>query len=101
MPKYSTKYSSEWERSFSWLKKCPSDTSSAMCKACNSTFKIDGSGIAQVKSHNKSVKHVSNVAVLSGTSSQAIFVNNSLELSKGNKWSFVMLGHNLIDRKLK
>lgn len=85
MGKYRTKYSSEWERTFDWIMKCPSDTSVAFCKTCKTTFKIDGGGISQAKSHSHSRKHVNADAALKGTSSQATFGrgNGSLELSKG------------------
>lgn len=87
MVKYSTKYSSEWEKTYNWLQRCPSDTSSAKCKICNCTFKVNGSGISQVKSHASSKKHSSAQNILSGNSSQTTFLadNNTgtCQLSKG------------------
>lgn len=59
----------------------------AKCKICNATFKIDGGGLSQVKSHSKSKKHMDSEKVLSGESSQTKFITDNksgvCQLSKG------------------
>ena len=55
MPKRETKYSAEWEKTRSWLKRC--DTFySACCSLCNKQFSISGGDASQVISHEKSQK---------------------------------------------
>ena len=56
MPKRETKYSAEWEKTRSWLKR--GDTPySARCSLCNKQFSISGGGASQVVSHEKSQSH--------------------------------------------
>lgn len=86
MGKYKTSYSTDWENSYKWLKK-GSDKASAECKICNLNFKIDNGGLCQVKSHEKSKKHVNTAQTLAGQSSQSVFragANAQLEVSKGD-----------------
>ena len=52
-----TCYSSLWEKEFRWLTNVQYDKYSAMCTMCQKVFKIDGSGISQVRSHGASQKH--------------------------------------------
>lgn len=70
MGKYSTKYSSEWVKTYNWLEKCPSDVSSAKCILCKCTFKISNAGLAQCRAHSKTQKHVEAEDIKSGKSSQ-------------------------------
>lgn len=55
--KRSTKYNSAWESQFKWLKPDKESVFSAFCELCKKTFKIDGSGISQVKVHEKGERH--------------------------------------------
>ena len=48
-----TCYQTKWQESFPWLARVKSDIYKAYCKQCLKTFRIDGSGIAQVRSHAK------------------------------------------------
>ena len=58
-----TSYLSKWEKDYQWLTsvKKKNDKYSACCKLCLKSFRIDGSGIFQVKSHENSKSHKSNV----------------------------------------
>ena len=47
-------YNTEWEKEFPWISVVLNDGSKALCKIYSKMFKIDNSGIAQVKSHAKS-----------------------------------------------
>lgn len=85
MGKYKTTFSSEWQESYRWLRKC-SDKFSAKCAICNLTFRIDNAGLCQVKSHEKSKKHVASTNILAGNSSQSTIrtgINSEIQLSKG------------------
>lgn len=48
MSKLKTSYSIKWEEQIIWLKKTK-ELDSALCTICNKFFKINGSGLAQVK----------------------------------------------------
>lgn len=52
-----TTYCVDWEKTFSFIQSCPDDKYSAMCTYCSKPFKIDKSGAAQIKQHEKGVKH--------------------------------------------
>ena len=54
--KCKTSYSLKWEEDCSWLKKSK-DVDCVHCKLSNKSFRIDGGGIAQVKSHQRSKSH--------------------------------------------
>lgn len=87
MGKYKTTFSCEWLENYRWLRKC-SDKYSAKCSICNLTFKIDN-GLSQVKSHEKSRKHITSANILAGNSSQStIRTGNTsgIELSKGKNF---------------
>ncbi|KAG4072228.1 hypothetical protein HA402_005950 [Bradysia odoriphaga] len=80
-------YSSDWEKSYKWLKKS-SDSGMAACKICNLTFRIDNSGLCQVKSHEKSKKHITSSDTLAGKNSQNTFrvgSNGEVEMTKGKQ----------------
>lgn len=84
MGKYKSTYLNQWKETFKWLRQC-SDKYSAKCAVCNITFKIDNAGMCQVKSHEKSTKHINTLNILAGRSSQSTFSSGSarVELSKG------------------
>ena len=48
-----TSHQQGWEKQFSWIQQVNSDIYRAYCKLCLKTSRIDGSGISQVKSHEK------------------------------------------------
>lgn len=48
MSKFKTSYSINWEEQIAWVKKAK-EPDSALCTICKKFFKIDGSGLAQVK----------------------------------------------------
>ena len=45
-----TKYQEQWEKDFSSIQKVKTDCYSAFCKKCPQCFRIDSSGICQVRS---------------------------------------------------
>ena len=53
-----TKYSSEWEKEYKFLKASSSSVYKATCTYCSTEFKIDNQGLSQVKSHSKGKKHI-------------------------------------------
>ena len=75
-----TTYREAWEKDFRWLKRTV-DSSCAFCKLCQKTFKIDASGISQVKSHASGAKHKERENILAGNSS---LMENKAALSKGS-----------------
>lgn len=48
MAKRLTKYNSNWENHFKWLKPMKNDELMAFCQFCVKSFRIDNAGIAQV-----------------------------------------------------
>ena len=54
-----TKYKKIWEENHTWLTGVKEDADSAKCTMCKSIFRIDGSGVSQVKIHESSKKHLS------------------------------------------
>ena len=51
------RYNLSWENHYSWITSVKGDKRKAFCKFCRKTFQLDGSGITQVKSHEKSNIH--------------------------------------------
>ena len=50
-------YLSKWEKHYQWPIPWENDKYNGYCKLCLKTFRIDGSGISQVKSHENSKSH--------------------------------------------
>ena len=76
-------YRSSWESDFTWIQK-DKDSSNAYCKVCNSSFRIDNSGLSQVKAHASADSHKKKVQLLAGKTSQRVIVStsrNNLSLS--------------------
>ena len=46
-------YQASWEETYEWLAPVKTDPKSAHCKICVKSFRIDNSGLSQVKSHLK------------------------------------------------
>ena len=67
-----TTYREAWEKDFRWFKQTV-DSSCAFCKLCQKMFKIDESGISQVKLHASGAKHKERENILAGDSSQSHF----------------------------
>lgn len=84
MGKYSTKYSSEWAKSYPWVAKCETDVSSAKCSICNCTFRIDNGGLSHCTRHSKSSKHINAQRIKSGQSSQ-VTLNAMYAKAIGNR----------------
>ena len=82
--KCKTSYPLKWEEDFSWLKKSKV-VDCAHCKLCNKSFRIDGGGIAQVKSHHRSKSHKDRKNIISGSSNQRTFIvgSKTVNLSSG------------------
>ena len=57
----------------------------AHCKLCNKSFRIDGGGNSQVKSHQKSRSHKDRENISSGSSNQRTFIvgSKTVNLSPG------------------
>ena len=56
--KRQTSYCESWEKEFPFLRGIPTDKYRGLCVACNKTFRIDGSGISQVRSHMSGHTHL-------------------------------------------
>ena len=81
-------YREAWEKDFRLLKRTV-DSSCALCKLCQKTFKIDASGISQVKLRTSGAKHKERGNILAGNSSQSHFTasdGKTAPLSKG--WDY-------------
>lgn len=73
MPFHKVKYRAEWEKEFSWLSPSTTGIYLAYCKLCKKDFRIDNSGICQVKQHSTKAIHVEKEKIQSGASSQMTF----------------------------
>ena len=69
------KYQKKWEEDYWWIQ--AAQHLNAFCKACNVKFKINNSGISQVKSHAKGVTHQDKERVRQGKTNQRVFVISS------------------------
>ena len=69
MSKRKTAHREEWEIDFNWLTKCTENISKAYCTICKRSFKIDNSGLAQVRAHADTDCHRNKVKVISRTTS--------------------------------
>ena len=81
-----TTFREAWEKDFRWLKRTV-DSSCAFCKLCQKAFKIDASGISQVKFRPFEAKHTGRENILAGNSSQSHFTTSdgkTATLSKGS-----------------
>ena len=52
-----SKYNKKWQDNRPWLQAVKNDIYSALCTACNCSFSVSGSGVAQVSSHENRDKH--------------------------------------------
>ena len=81
-----TTYLEAWEKDFRCLKRTV-DSSCAFCKLCQKAFKIDASGISQVKLHAFGAKRKGKENILVENSSQSHFTASDRKtgtLSKGS-----------------
>ena len=69
------KYQKKCEEDYWWIQ--AAQHLNASCKACNVKFKINSSGILQVKSHVKGVTHQNKECVRRGKTNQRIFLISS------------------------
>ena len=76
MNKRKVKYRSTWESQFDWVKK-DKDENCAFCKVCLLSFRIDNSGVSQVKAHGKTSSHNENERLKAGKTSQRVLCSNS------------------------
>lgn len=87
MGKFDTNYSKSWEVTYPWIEAVPNDKFSAKCKICKTVFKINGSGVGQIKIHAATKKHDSLTTIISGTSSQSVLfgnANSQIQMTQGN-----------------
>ena len=79
------RYRTAWESQFSWIKKDQTE-GQAYCRVCKSSFRIDNSGISQVKAHSSTNSHKEKERLLSGKTSQRVLVipenSNIISLSQ-------------------
>ena len=87
------KYQKEWEEDYWWIQ--VAQHRNAFCKACNVKFKINSSGISQVKSHAKGVTHQDKEHVRRGKINQRVFVisSESEELTLSTSKTSIVLTH--------
>lgn len=57
-----SKYQTQWETEFSWIKPVENKPSLAFCKICSSQFTVESMGRQAVKSHAEGKKHKSRLA---------------------------------------
>ena len=76
-------YRPAWESQLTWIKK-DKNPNSAFCKVCQVSFRIDNSGLSQVKKHGNTKAHEEKETLLSGKTSQRVFVSkdNGISLSE-------------------
>ena len=82
-PAFKTKYLFKWEEKFRWVTKSE-EPDSAKCTLYNKSFRIDGSGVSQIKSHQRSKTHQEKEN--SDTNQRTFVVNsktNHVSLSSG------------------
>ena len=85
MSKKKVSYRSCWENDYSWIKK-DKNCGYAYCSSCRSSFRIDNSGLSQVKTHASSASHKAKEQLLDGKTSQRVLVStssNTMSLSSG------------------
>ena len=83
MSKNKVSYRPCWESNYSWIKK-DKNAGQAYCSICKTSFRIDNSGLSQVKSHAKSAGHTAKEQLLEGKTNQRVLVsasNNTVSLS--------------------
>lgn len=73
-------YRPAWEREFSWVQK-DNKPEYAYCKVCESSFRINNSGLSQVRTHSKTQSHKEKESLKSGKTSQRVLVSKDNELS--------------------
>lgn len=52
-----TKFRRQWKDSFKWLTEVKGDPFSAKCTICECVFRVNSSGITQVKDHSATKRH--------------------------------------------
>ena len=50
-------YRSNWETDYNWIEKDNTNSANAYCRICKSSFRIDNSGLSQVKAHASGDSH--------------------------------------------
>ena len=76
-------YRPAWESQFNWIKK-DKNSNSAFCNVCQVSFRIDNSGLSQVKTRGSTKAHKDKETLLSGKTSQKVLVlkDNGISLSE-------------------
>lgn len=75
-----TKFQQRWKLEYPWLKELPNDETRAFCTICLSRFRIDNSGIAQVRSHAQ--RHDSGSSTEDSKQRKFVVSGSSTSLSK-------------------
>ena len=77
-------YKASWEEEYDWLAPVKTDKHRAFCKRCKKCFRVDGSGVSQVKSHAKTHKEDRNQFKLR-IDRQTVSLQKSLEVCSEDK----------------
>ena len=73
-------YRPAWESQFTWIKK-DKNPNSAFCNVCQVSFRINNSGLSQVKTHGCTKGHKDKETLFSTKISQRVLVSKDNEIS--------------------
>ena len=73
-------YHPAWESQFTWIKQ-DKNRNNTFCKACQVSFRIDNSGLSQVKTRESTKAHKDKETLLSGKTSQRVLVSKDNQIS--------------------
>lgn len=75
-----TKYRHQWKNSYKWLDEVKDDPFSAKCTICECVFRINSSGVTQVKNHSATKRHETLLKVSLSTGKLVSDANNNVSL---------------------
>lgn len=96
MPGGDTIYNKTWESTYSWISPDLLNNKQAFCKLCKKTFKINNSGIGQVRQHSECSKHKKS-ACITGQSTLSMSATGSLQLNVPGGSKFFCYLHYLVE----
>lgn len=73
-------YHPAWESQFTWIKQ-NKNPNNAFCEACQVSFRIDNSGLSQVKTRESTKAHKDKETLLSEKTSQRVLVSKDNRIS--------------------
>lgn len=80
MNKKKVSYHPAWESQFTWIKQ-NKNPNNAFCEACQVSFRIDNSGLSQVKTRESTKAHKDKETLLSEKTSQRVLVSKDNRIS--------------------